>query len=201
MMPALANSVIAWGSRAPRGFSSRWNQPNPSNPFPPLAKPEILVESARSAEAAMKIGTPVFSWLSRLIQAPNLARAARLGALVPGSTNSSSGYRSTFESAFLSSSRWAPGMNPSNSSGTESPSSTSRSARKSNNSWLVRNTDITWDKWPAVSSRNWRSLAGLGSPGLSKETPFRRANCFIPAQNSSLLALWGTPWDRLSNTP
>ena len=56
--PALVNSVISVGSRAPYGFSFRSYQPVPGVPLKSCANPAMLVDSARSAEAAMNSGRP-----------------------------------------------------------------------------------------------------------------------------------------------
>ena len=57
--PAFVNSVICCGSSAPRGFVSRSYQPQPGRSSPKsLAKPAMLVDSARSAEQTMNSGRP-----------------------------------------------------------------------------------------------------------------------------------------------
>ena len=57
-MPALVNSVISVGRRTPVGFESRSYRPKPGKSPNGLAKPAMLVDSARSAEQAMKRGRP-----------------------------------------------------------------------------------------------------------------------------------------------
>src|SRR5215210_222835 len=54
--PALVNSVICCGSSAPRTLVSRLYQPQPGRSSQSLAKPAMLVDSARSAEQAMTSG-------------------------------------------------------------------------------------------------------------------------------------------------
>src|SRR5512145_1873739 len=91
VMPELANSVISCGSSTPSGFLSRSYQPQPAKSPSPLAKPAMLVESARSADMAKNSGRPYLVRDQVFTQAPHLARAARLGALEPGFSNSSGG--------------------------------------------------------------------------------------------------------------
>ena len=55
-MPALVNSVISVGSRAPNGFAFRSYQPVPGEPLKSWPNPAMFVDSARSAEAAMNSG-------------------------------------------------------------------------------------------------------------------------------------------------
>ena len=57
-MPAFVNSVISVGRSAPVGFESRSYQPKPGMSPNGLAKPAMLVDSARSAEQAMNSGRP-----------------------------------------------------------------------------------------------------------------------------------------------
>ena len=58
IIPALVNSVISVGSSAPVGFEDRSYQPVPGRPPKSWPNPAILVDSARSAEAAMNSGRP-----------------------------------------------------------------------------------------------------------------------------------------------
>ena len=52
------NSVISVGSSAPNGFEDRSYQPVPGKPSKSWPNPAMLVDSARSAEAAMNRGRP-----------------------------------------------------------------------------------------------------------------------------------------------
>ena len=90
-MPALVNSVISVGSTAPVGFVSRSYQPQPGRSPKSLPKPAMLVDSARSAEAAMKSGRPYSALANALTHAPQAPRAARLGAFSPGLLYNSGG--------------------------------------------------------------------------------------------------------------
>ena len=83
-MPALVNSVISVGRSAPRGFASRSYQPQPTRSPNPLPNPARLVDSARSADAAMKSGRPYSAFANELTHAPQAPSAARLGAFSPG---------------------------------------------------------------------------------------------------------------------
>jgi hypothetical protein len=56
--PAFVNSVISVGSRAPKGLVLLSYHPKPSIPSKSAPKPEMLVESAKSAEQAMNSGRP-----------------------------------------------------------------------------------------------------------------------------------------------
>ena len=83
IIPALVNSVISVGSSAPSGLVLRSYQPYPGRSPKSFANPERLVESARSADAAMKSGRP-YSWraiaLTHELHAP---KAVRLACLSP----------------------------------------------------------------------------------------------------------------------
>ena len=59
--PAFVNSVISWGRITPSGAFSRSYQPQPGRSSKSLPKPEMFVESARSAEQTRKSGRPYFS--------------------------------------------------------------------------------------------------------------------------------------------
>ena len=72
-------------------FVSRWYQPQPSTSPNPFMKPAMFVDSARSADIAMKSGRPYFwrAWL--LTQEPHVASAARFGFFSPGFAHIASG--------------------------------------------------------------------------------------------------------------
>jgi ABC-type amino acid transport system permease subunit len=84
LTPALVNSVISCGSSAPRGLVSRLYQPQPGRSSQSLAKPAMLVDSARSALQAITSGRSYSARAVALTQAPQAASAARLGAFSPG---------------------------------------------------------------------------------------------------------------------
>ena len=87
----MANSVICCGSSAPFLFLSRSYQPKPAEPSKSFAKPEIAVESARSAEQARTSGRPISSFARLFTHAPNLEKPSLFAAFWPGCRNSESG--------------------------------------------------------------------------------------------------------------
>jgi hypothetical protein len=58
VIPAFVNSVIPWGRSVPSGLVARWYFPQPFASPKSLANPAMLVDSARSADRAMKAGRP-----------------------------------------------------------------------------------------------------------------------------------------------
>src|SRR5687768_11536516 len=89
--PELVNSVICCGSSAPRGFVSRWYQPQPGISPKSLAKPAMLVDSARSAEQTMNSGRPYSAFAYALTHEPQVASADRLAAFSPAGFHISAG--------------------------------------------------------------------------------------------------------------
>ena len=84
LTPELVNSVICCGSSAPRTFVSRSYQPQPGSSSQSLAKPAMLVDSARSALQAMTSGRPYSARAMALTQAPHVASRRGSGAFSPG---------------------------------------------------------------------------------------------------------------------
>src|SRR5262245_18313117 len=91
VMPALVNSVISCGRRTPSGFALRSYQPQPAKSPVPLAKPAMLVDSAKSADMTRNSGRPYFVFDQVLTHAPHLESAARFGSLAPGAAYRSAG--------------------------------------------------------------------------------------------------------------
>ena len=89
IIPALANSVISVGNKLPVGFVSRSYQPNPGISPNSAANPATFVDSARSAEAAIKRGRPASRRAMELTYEPQTPSAARFGACSPGAFHSS----------------------------------------------------------------------------------------------------------------
>src|SRR5687767_7626801 len=89
--PEFVNSVICWGRSAPWTFVSRWYHPQPSTSPNPFMNPAMFVDSARSADIAMKRGRPYSARAKLFTQEPQVASAARFGFFSPGFAHTDSG--------------------------------------------------------------------------------------------------------------
>ena len=128
-MPALVNSVICCGSSVPVGFVSRWYQPHPSTPSKPFMKPEMFVDSARSADIAMNSARPYSLRAKLFTHEPHCASAARFGFFSPGFAHIAAGYRS--KSVIRSSAKMPVPFPPRRNVGIDSGTVAAISARRS----------------------------------------------------------------------